>query len=322
MTKNRIIAVVILYAALQCSSLHPALLAGSPSPVSDIATYLPHTGELEDWEPSGDPQLAEGEDLFLLINGGAEVFHEYGFKQAIIGEYQNKSSESARFNIEIYRMQNSQAAYGVYTFKTGDSGKKLDIGSGAEALLEDYYLNFWKGDFYVTVIGFDSSESTLTAITAAAKLVASKIKKTSQKPRLIELLPKRDSSKMPAPPQKVKYIMGNLGLFNNYQFDSRDIFGVKEGVIGYYKDVTVFIFHYPDETESRQWFARAVKHLKQGKRYSTDPRDIAGSTFIMRDKKGKLFHIEHYKDYIIILISSDKSNKQRLELFKSIRNKI
>ena len=114
----------------------------------------------------------------------------------------------------------------------------------------------------------------------------------------------------------------NLGLFNNYQFDSRDIFGVKEGVIGYYKDGTVFIFHYPDETESRQWFARAVKHLKQGNRYSTDPRDNAGSTFIMRDKKGKLFHIEHYKDYIIILISSDKSNKQRLELFKSIRNKI
>ena len=49
---------------------------------SSLSIYLPGVEELDGWAPSGKAQYVEGDDLFLLINGGAEVYHEYGFKQA------------------------------------------------------------------------------------------------------------------------------------------------------------------------------------------------------------------------------------------------
>ena len=52
-----------------------------------VTDLLPPAGELPGWSLSGKPEHVEGEDLFLLINGGAEIYHEYGFKQAITGMY-------------------------------------------------------------------------------------------------------------------------------------------------------------------------------------------------------------------------------------------
>ena len=43
----------------------------------DISHYLPKSSELKEWKPVGSPQKFEGEDLYLLINGGAVVYYEY-----------------------------------------------------------------------------------------------------------------------------------------------------------------------------------------------------------------------------------------------------
>jgi hypothetical protein len=130
-----------------------------------------------------------------------------------------KKKETLQFNLEIYEMQSPEAAFGIYTFKTGDSGKAIDVGN--EGLLEDYYLNSRKGNFLVTVIGFDAKEETITGITAAAKVVAAKIKGSGQRPQLVHVLPDVDS--LLTKPGGVTYLKGNLALVNNYQFDSREI---------------------------------------------------------------------------------------------------
>ena len=48
---------------------------------------LPQAGDAGSWKPEDEPQHVEGEDLFLLINGGAEIYHEYGFTQAAVQSY-------------------------------------------------------------------------------------------------------------------------------------------------------------------------------------------------------------------------------------------
>ena len=49
------------------------LVSGAYAKMPD---YLPQAGELQEWEPAGTPQHVVGDDLFLLINGGAEIYHE------------------------------------------------------------------------------------------------------------------------------------------------------------------------------------------------------------------------------------------------------
>jgi hypothetical protein len=257
--------------------------------------YLPQAAELQEWEPAGTPQHVIGDDLFLLINGGAEIYHEYGFKQAITQGYKHKNQPSSGFNLEIYEMQNPAAAYGVYTFKTGDSAKPINVGN--EGLLEDYYINFWKGNFVVTVIGFDSKKETLAGIIQAAKIVTAKIKETGQKPKLLRLLPKGDKYRLK--PNGITYLKGNLALFNQYEFDSKDIFGLKEGVVGNYGDFRLFIFQYKDALECQKWFAHAKKYLGNNPYYKDF--SIKEASFSFNDNKNTSFYIQLHKQYILIV---------------------
>jgi hypothetical protein len=257
--------------------------------------YLPQAAELKKWEPAGTAQHVVGDDLFLLINGAAEIYHEYGFKQAITQGFQHKSQPSSGFNLEIYEMQNPAAAYGVYTFKTSDAGKSIDVGN--EGLLEDYYINFWKGNFLVTVIGFDSKKETLAGIILAAKIVNAKIKKTGQKPELLQLLPKGDKYQLK--PNGITYLKGNLALFNQYEFDSKDIFGLKEGVVANYKDFRFFVFQYKDAIECKKWFDTAQKYLETNPSYKDF--SIKETSFSFKDNKNNPFYIQHYKQYILII---------------------
>lgn len=280
-------------------------LAAKDSPAQPgMASYLPQPGELKGWEPVGTSQHMIGEDLFLLINGGAEIYHEYGFKQVIAQGFKNKNGKS--FNLEIYEMQNPEAAYGIYTFKTGDEGKTIDVGN--EGLLEDYYLNFRKGNFLATIIGFDSEKETMDGIMETAKVVAAKIKAMGRKPALIHMLP--DEYKNRLKPNGITYLKGNLALFNQYEFDTGNIFGLKQGVIGDYGDFKLFVFQYSDTIECNKWLKNAKKRLKKNPRFKNVTAQDSGFTMI--DEKGISFYIQNDKQYIFILQGKKKEEAKAI----------
>jgi len=288
--------------------------------IGEMESYLPQPGELKDWEPSGEPQYVKGEDLFLLIDGGAEIYHEYGFKQAIAQGFKKKNGRpGSGFNLEIYEMQDPEAAYGIYTFKIAGKGRALDIGDGG--LLEDYYLNAWKGSFLATITGFDAGKDTLEGIVEAAKVVTAKIKTPGpvSPPPLINLLPAEYKNGLK--PTGIKYLKGNLALFNQYEFDSRNIFGLRQGVMGDYGDSRLFVFKYDDAVESLKWFENGKKELYRNPRFKpVEPQGTAaGMSFSLVDRKGRLFYIKNGGPYIFIVQGNETDAEQVKEfLFYSI----
>ena len=257
----------------------------------DISYYLPLSSELNIWRPVDKPQRFEGEDLLLYINGGAEIYHEYGFRQVITQEYKDKNGTS--IHLEIFEMEDYASAYGIYTFKTGDEGQRIMVGN--EALLEDYYLNFWKGNYLVTVTGFDSRQETVNGLVAIAEATDSKIITQGRKPPLPDVLPQKNLRK-----NSIKYLKGNLGLFNHYEFDSENIFGLKEGVIGDYGNFEVFVFRYDDEGKSSKWYEKAKNHIENNPRF----RDFVnlGGAFSMRDSEETPIRVEMYQNHIFIIL--------------------
>ncbi len=81
----------------------------------DISLYLPASGEVDEWKKERALLSYSGEDLFTYINGGAEIYHEYGFKQVVVQDYKNANERS--LSVEIFKMENPAAAYGIYSFK-------------------------------------------------------------------------------------------------------------------------------------------------------------------------------------------------------------
>ena len=258
-----------------------------------ILVYLPEKSDLGEWKEMGDPQTAVGEDLFLLINGGAEIYYEYGFKQAVIQSYTGTDDKS--INLEMYEMEDPESAYGVYSFKSSGAGEKVDLGQGG--MLEDYYLNFWKGNFLVTLIGFDTDEETRAGLMMMAKAIEARISGGGEIPQLSKLFDEAN---------RVVYLEGNLGLFNTYEFHTQNIFGLRKGVIGEYDDYRLFVFPYADENECGEWFGNARDQVKENPRFKNFKKRKNG--FSVKDEQDQMVTAISHKNAIFICLGSPYSD--------------
>jgi len=140
-------------------------------PEGSLLHLLPLESDLKGWKLDGEPQTAEGIRLFELINGGAEEYVKEGFRRAVMATYRN--NEGKRINLDIYEMLSPESAERIYRKKAGDKGQKVSVGE--EAAMEDYYLNFRKGVYQVTLSGYDTQRETLDWLLRMALLVAGKI---------------------------------------------------------------------------------------------------------------------------------------------------
>ena len=58
-------------------------IAGLKLTGQDIKLLLPALQELPGWQLSAEPQVYDGDKLFELINGGADIYLEYGFSRVV-----------------------------------------------------------------------------------------------------------------------------------------------------------------------------------------------------------------------------------------------
>jgi hypothetical protein len=220
--------------------------------------------------------------------------------------YENKNQKT--INLEIYEMENPASAYGIYTFRSSERGKEISIGN--EGLIEGYYLNFWKGNFLVTVIGFDSDEETLDGIKTIARAVEVRIKEEGSKPHMTSVLLEEDLK-----PNGIKYLRGNLALYNNYNFDSANIFGLTEGVLGTYENHRIFLFSYKNETESVKWFEDGMSHLKKSPKFHDLTLYENGVT--LQDENDNHLRFEIHNNFIIVVLGAVDSTTSIMERQKN-----
>ncbi|MBN1350430.1 hypothetical protein JXJ21_13530 [candidate division KSB1 bacterium] len=95
-----------------------------------------------------------GQKLFDHINGGAEIYFEYGFARLDVAYYQKDEKEIV---VERYRMADSPAAYGIYSFSRDPSSPSLpEPYTGG---LNEYYVECVNGNDYIKMINYDSIPS-------------------------------------------------------------------------------------------------------------------------------------------------------------------
>ena len=249
---------------LAAAALTGFILAGAwTAPVrggqAALSGYLPAAGAAPGWAKDGGPQEFAGEDLYTYIDGGAEIYQEYGFRRVVLQDYKNGSGKSV--SLEIFEMETPEAAYGMFTFKRSGKGKRVPLGSGGE--LEDYYLNFWKGRFLATLTGFDGTAETVAGLLAVAGAVDAKIRDKADLPDLVAVLPERGLK-----PGSAKYLKGLLGLNNVYPFYTARGLDFLEAVKGDYEDGSMLIVMDYGSVEARaKAWAELWSYLESADRF-------------------------------------------------------
>ncbi len=237
-----------------CVSLSAAgsavLQAQTDKQVSPLFKFLPGADSMTGWVIKDEPQTFEGEDLFLYIDGGAEIYHEYGFTRTITQDYW-KGEDS--ITVEIFEMASPEAAFGIFAHKRGPDGKSMNVGTTSS--LEGYYVNFWRGRYLVTLTASQESEDVINGLRTAAGIIDSRIKDQGNMPALIGALP---ADGLQA--SSVKYMKGPLGFLNVCTLFPADVFLFKEGVKGdYAAGFSAFLFRYDDAGAAAEAMKRAEK---------------------------------------------------------------
>jgi hypothetical protein len=262
--------------------------------VQSLLGLLPKDEAIQGWSRTDSARIYAGDDLFLHIDGGAVLFFEYGFQHLLATEYGNGHNESV--TLEIYEMKDAGAAYGIYSVRSGRHAVPLSIGQ--EGTVGSYYVMFWKGNYYISLAASDTTLECRKALQTFARAVDLNISQPRQKPRLVELLPKRSLL-------KACYFRGNLGLSTVYTFDINDFFGMIDGVSGVYHDHTVFFFRYANEKEAHKRMVDIVDKLKSSERFSNFRVD--GEISIVTDKKNQAVCVGQPSQYIAVSIATDVS---------------
>ncbi|MCX6567845.1 MAG: hypothetical protein NT147_02185 [Candidatus Aminicenantes bacterium] len=263
-----------------------------------LRVYLPDGNAVPGWAKDGEPQEYEGEELYTYIDGGAEIYQEYGFRRVIIQDYKNARGKS--ISLEIFEMETPAAAFGMFSFKRSGSGRTVALGAGGE--LEAYYLNFWKGSFLVTLTGFDEASETVDGLTAVAGIVDAKIREAGEAPALVGALPEKGLRA-----GSVKYLKGLLGLNNIYPFYTARGLNFSEAVKGDYGDgSTLIVLWYGSGDEFVPSFLDLCKYLDKSERFKR-----VGADMLFQDGKGRFVSFAAQPLRIFIGIGADPETAQK-----------
>jgi len=137
------------------------------------------------WSAEGETEVYIGDELFVYINGGAEIYHEYGFEQVAVQRYRRGDDN---VSVEIYTMEGE--AFGIYSFARSSSGHAVNLGNGATAA--DYYMHFWSGPELAVITAENEFENHGEAVLEIATAVAGCLQPGGVEPDLLDQLPIED----------------------------------------------------------------------------------------------------------------------------------
>ncbi len=134
------------------------LLAAGRDPLFNL---LPGDGTPPGWQRQGTERLFIGAALYQHIDGGAELYHQFGFDRLAVQDYAGNAHE---VRAEIYRMNDTAGAGAV--FAEMSKGMAVQTLYGTGCVLDDYQIVFQRGAFYISVTTYESGPESRAAMAA------------------------------------------------------------------------------------------------------------------------------------------------------------
>jgi Family of unknown function (DUF6599) len=178
-------------AFLPCAVMFAAfcLLPGVVMPAKKTPVKLEEMIEApESWSPSDYYGRYIIENLHEYLNGGAERYLGYGFNELYMREYLGGPEKTLRIIVELYRMDCPTNAYGIFS---SDRAGENPGNVGGEAVLGEYLLQFYQGEFYVRISDADLAGALKPVLLEFGKRISSRLPAPDKNnvPDLVERFP-------------------------------------------------------------------------------------------------------------------------------------
>jgi hypothetical protein len=226
--------------------------------VNDVGRTLPES--VGGFKKAGPPVLHTPANLSDYIDGGAELYLSYNFRNAFGQKYAGASSDE--ITVDIFEMGSSFDAFGVFAHSRESVSRSVGQGSEYAAGL----LTFWKDRYYVSILAYPETPAKKESVFTLARTIAKAIPRQGALPPVLALLPTAGLS-----PASVRYFHHYIWL-NSFHFVSNDnvleIANDTPAALGTYKTggtaLFLLIVKYPTAARADAGSARFRKAILGG----------------------------------------------------------
>ncbi len=173
------------------------------------------------WAKAGALRTFTGQDLFNQIDGGAELFLEFGFSKLRLQAYARDKSE---LTLNAYEMESAASALGIYLMKMGRETPFPEV--AARNSSEEAQLTILKGRYFVQVDNLGDEPAAKADAVALANAFLTGIPEETIVSPLSEL---PTEGRIPA---SERLIRGPYGLQPYFTFGEGDILSLGGKVFG------------------------------------------------------------------------------------------
>ncbi|MGD9345094.1 MAG: hypothetical protein PVH84_04480 [Candidatus Aminicenantes bacterium] len=161
------------------------LLASEDQKESGLISLLP---ELESWSMTEKPESYYPENLFEYINGAAEIYLAYEFKELIVAQQQKDQSEK-NVAVEIYDMGTPTNAFGIYSAERYPDNRFIRM--GLQGYVEEGTLNFLVNRYYIKLLCFECEDQSEEVLKAFSSKIVERVKEVGTLPSLLTAFPSK-----------------------------------------------------------------------------------------------------------------------------------
>jgi hypothetical protein len=259
---------------------------------------LPPSFENGRWTSMDTQEDYVGQELILRQENNPEIFFEYGFEMLSTRYY--TAEQALSIQADLFTMKDPSAAFGVFSYFQRGSGTSMDIGN--QGILQGNELFFWKGPYFVRLLGKGNNGINQSLMILAGEINQS-LPGNGHKPGIMSVFSNSTAD-------KTRYFRGPLALGPVSQLKLDLELGYQEGAIAFTKSYRALVLQFV--TRDAATNALVLLHEKVSARSEfKDP--LATSTgLFFQDKKGMHYYFEVYNTCIIAYISEDRFNNQHV----------
>jgi hypothetical protein len=210
------------------------------------------------WLLSDQVMTYNGQNLYGHINGGAELFLEFGFDQLSVFEYQYQQYQ---IELEIYKMKSERAALGIYLAKSGQMAKDSRI--DAENIMTPYQIMLTKGKYFIQINNFSGQSAHSEIMIDLANRISRRIKGNTPK-NIFTNLPHENLIR-----NSQRLFCGPYSLQSIYTFGEDDILQLQGKIFGIAADYqgssgethTMLFVDYGETSLARTAYNHIITHL-------------------------------------------------------------
>ncbi|MFH2055118.1 MAG: DUF6599 family protein [bacterium] len=181
----RLLSLVLIAIAM---GLIIAACGGEPAEqeTSPVAGFFPAKLAAVDLERNSSIDTHIGDSLYSYIDGGAELYHEYGFELVSTASYALAETDII---LDVYQFADAVGAYGLYSRLRPDWPESANL--GIESFASPTSIDFVKGKYLVRLTTFEASEALAVAMQKLGQSVEQGLQGTVELPPLFSRFPDR-----------------------------------------------------------------------------------------------------------------------------------